>query len=156
MLGAASSTYTPAWVGPGVTNGENLVANVACQEQPTIKASFLSPFYALDHEPPGFTNENNPPPDTLPNERDIELDIYAVSEVIYNALLSVGSIDNLTRDNFIAAMGHFRATYGQQLTVYPTVSTQGTHFGGTGAWSERLACTKQEYVTASWPNYLTP
>jgi branched-chain amino acid transport system substrate-binding protein len=158
MVGYASSRYTPAWVGPGVTMGENLVASVACPAQPTIKASFLSPFYALDHQPSGFSGESNPSPDSTASSRDIELDIYAVSEVIYHAMLSVGTIQNLTRDNFINAMTHFHATYGQQLTVYPTVSfSGGSHFGGTGAWSEKLVCgTKQQYVTASWPHYLTP
>jgi len=154
ILGAAGATYRPAWVGPGVTMGENLVANIACNEQPGIKATFLSPFFALDREPSGFKNERNPSPDALPAERDLELDIYAASEVVYRALLSVGSIKNLTRENFIANMAHFSASYGHDLTVYPTVRYNGGHFGGTGAWSEKLNCARQQYVTVG-SHYLT-
>jgi branched-chain amino acid transport system substrate-binding protein len=151
---AATSLYTPAWVGPGVTMGENLVANVICGEQPTVKASFLSPFPALDHQPAGFQAERNPPADKVPAERDLEMDVYGASELVYYQLLSVGSIKNLTRENFISHLSHFSASYGKQLTVYPSVHYGGTHFGGTGAWAEKLSCAKQEYVTVG-NHYLT-
>jgi branched-chain amino acid transport system substrate-binding protein len=148
MVQAASQQlYTPAWVGPGITNGENLVGGPVCGEQPTVSAAFLSPYFGLDRQPPGFTNENNPPPDAAPAERDLEMLVYATNEAEYYMLNSLGSIDNLTRDNFIAAMPKFTAVYGQQLDVLPTIAFKGGHFGGTGAWIEKLDCSKAEYVT---------
>ncbi len=144
---AQAQLFVPDWVGPGLTNGEDLVAAPVCGEQAQAKAAFLSPFPGLDRQPPDFTSESNPAPDTPAAERDLEMDIYGASQVVYYAMLSVGSIQNLTRDNFISAMQKFSAAYGQQLTVYPTVHFGG-HFGGTGAWEEQLNCTKQEYTTA--------
>jgi hypothetical protein len=145
---STASAFFPDWVGPGITNGENLVAGPVCAEQANIKAAYLSPYPGLDHQPAGFSGENNPPPDAPASERDIELLIYGVSEVVYNAMLSVGSYANLTRDNLIAAMSSFQAGYGKQLTVFPTVRFGGSHFGGTGAWELKLNCSQQEYDTA--------
>lgn len=157
MVGAAQQqVYAPAWVGPGITNGENLVAGPVCGEQPQVSAAFLSPFPGLDRQPAGFAGENNPPPDTPASERDIEMLIYGFSEIVYRAMLSVGSIANLTRDNFIAAMPHFAANYNASaptnvsagpLTVSPNLNFNGGHFGGTGSWELELSCTAQEYVT---------
>jgi hypothetical protein len=152
---AARALYQPAWVGPGLTNGENLVAEPVCGEQANVQAAFLSPFPGLDHQPSGFTDENNPAPDTAPNERDIEMDIYGTNEAIYYMLESLGSIQNLTRDNFIRAMRNFSAASsysapGGLLHVLPSIAYRGGHFGGTGMWIEKLDCTDSagpEYVT---------
>lgn len=147
IAASAQSLYTPAWVGPGVTQGEDLVAGPVCGAQSYVKAAFLSPFMALDREPPAFGAENNPKPDSLKTNRDVELLLYGVNEMLYHALLSVGNINNLTRDNFINAMTHFKAQLGNQLHVLPTVNFNGGHFGSTGAWIEKLTCSKLEYTT---------
>jgi branched-chain amino acid transport system substrate-binding protein len=147
---ASTQLFLPDWVGPGITNGEDLVATPVCGEQPNINAAFLSPYMGLDREPPDFASESNPAPDTPTAERDIELLIYGASQVAYDAMLSLGSFANLTRDNLIAAMARFSASYGQQLTVFPTVnmaSGQG-HFGGTGMWELKLSCSQNQYTTA--------
>jgi branched-chain amino acid transport system substrate-binding protein len=147
---ASAQLFTPDWVGPGITNGEDLVATPVCGEQPNIKAAFLSPYMGLDRQPTDFTSENNPAPDTPAAERDIELLIYGASQVVYDAMLSVGSFANLTRDNLNAAMARFSAGYGQQLTVFPTINMAGGqgHFGGTGMWELQLSCSQNEYLTA--------
>jgi branched-chain amino acid transport system substrate-binding protein len=145
---ATAQAYFPDWVGPGITNGENLVAAPVCGEQPNIKAAFLSPYMGLDRQPSDFSSENNPPPDSVASERDLEMLVYGVSQAIYYAMLSTGSIQNLTRDNLIAAMPRFSAAYGPQLTVLPTINFNGTHFGGTGAWELKLNCSSTEYDTA--------
>jgi hypothetical protein len=36
---------------------------------------------------------------------------------------------------------------GSQLHVLPSVHFNGGHFGSTGAWIEKLNCTKVEYTT---------
>jgi ABC-type branched-subunit amino acid transport system substrate-binding protein len=149
MVGAAQgSLYSPDWVGPGLTNGEDLVAAPVCGEAAGTHAAFLSPFPGLDKQPAGFQAESNPAPDTTPSSRDIEEDVYGVSEVVYYALLSLGSIQNLTRDNFIAAMSRFSGSYGPQFTVYRDVNFHGGHFGGLGMWEEQLNCSNQQYITA--------
>ena len=147
IASSSSSLYSPAWVGPGVTQGEDLVAGPVCGVQPYLKAAFLSPFMGLDREPAAFANERNPKPDDLKIDRDVELLTYGMNELIYHALLSVGSVENLTRDNFINAMSHFSASYGKDLHVLPSVDFNGGHFGGTGAWIEKLNCGKLEYTT---------
>ena len=142
--------FAPDWVGPGITNGEDLVATPVCGEQANIKAAFLSPYMGLDRQPPDFMSESNPAPDAPAAERDVELLIYGASQVAYDAMLSLGSFANLTRDNLIAAMAKFSAGYGSQLTVFPTINMaagQG-HFGGTGMWELQLNCAQQQYVTA--------
>jgi branched-chain amino acid transport system substrate-binding protein len=144
---ATAQAYFPDWVGPGITNGENLVAGPVCGEQPNVHAAFLSPYPGLDRQPSDFSSENNPPPDTPAAERDLELAVYGASQVVYDAMLSVGSFANLTRDNLIAAMPRFSAVYGRQLTVYPTVNFAGGHFGGTGAWELELNCAQTQYDT---------
>jgi branched-chain amino acid transport system substrate-binding protein len=147
---ASSQLFFPDWVGPGITNGEDIVATPVCGEQANIHAAFLSPYMGLDRAPSDFSSESNPSPDTPAAERDIELLIYGTSQVVYNALLSVGSYANLTRDNLIAATTHFSASYGRQLTVFPNVSmgAGGGHFGGAGAWELQLSCSRNEYLTA--------
>ncbi|MHB8452665.1 MAG: ABC transporter substrate-binding protein [Mycobacteriales bacterium] len=147
---AQEQLYAPAWVGPGITNGENLVVGPICGEQPQVHAAFLSPYPGLDRQPPGFSAENNPAPDSPASERDIEMLIYGLSEVVYREILAVGSIANLTRDNFIASLPHFSATYNINngpLTVMPGVNFAGGHFGGTGMWELELSCSATEYVT---------
>lgn len=145
---ATTQLFSPDWVGPGITNGENLVAGPVCGEQANISAAFLSPYMGLDRQPPDFSAENNPAPDTVASERDLELLVYGVSQAVYDAMLSVGSIQNLTRDNLVAAMAHFTASYGSQLTVVPTIRMNGGHFGGTGAWELKLNCSQGEYDTS--------
>jgi hypothetical protein len=147
IAAAGTSLYSPAWVGPGVTQGENLVAGPICGVQPYIKAAFLSPFMGLDREPQAFKRQKNPAPDDIKINRDVELLLYGMNEMLYHALLSVGSIENLTRDNFIEAMKHFRATLGKELSVLPSINFNGGHFGSTGAWIERLNCSKLYYTT---------
>lgn len=147
IASSAASLYSPAWVGPGVTQGEDLVAGPVCGVQPYLKAAFLSPFMGLDREPAAFGAERNPKPDDIKIDRDVELLIYGMNETIYHAMLSVGNIDNLTRDNFINAMTRFSATYGKQLHVLPSVNFNGGHFGSHGAWVEKLNCSKLEFTT---------
>ena len=144
---ASQQLYTPDWVGPGITNGEDLVAAPVCGEQPSIKAAFLSPYPGLDKAPPGFASESNPAPDADPPDRDIEMLVYGTNEAEYNMLNSLGNINNLTRDNFLSAAPKFTASYGSALDVLPTINFKGGHFGGTGMWALKLNCSQAEYVT---------
>jgi len=144
---ASQQLYTPDWVGPGITNGEDLVAAPVCGEQPGIKAAFLSPYPGLDKQPASFNAQNNPAPDADPPDRDIEMLVYGTNEAEYYMLNSLGSINNLTRDNFLAAMPKFTANYGQPLDVLPTINFKGGHFGGTGMWALKLSCGQAEYTT---------
>ena len=112
---ASKQVCNPYWTGPGVTEGENQVAQLICAQDPTVKSSFLSPYPGLDKAPAGFKAESNPAPDTSPNSEDLEMSIYGVEEIIYQAILNVGSIDNLTRDSFISSMAHFKTS---NLSVY--------------------------------------
>ena len=152
---AARQLYTPAWVGPGISNALNLGAAAECGLQPNIKAAFMSPMMGIDREPPGFAQESDPPPDGVSSVRDLELYIYGASEAIYRAMLATGSIENLTRENFLAAMATFTAKYGTDLTVLPSFAFHNNRFGGQGMWPLGINCAKQQYVTIG-DHFYTP
>jgi len=145
MLSGVPPTSSIYWVGPGVTFGENQVANIACKQTGnTLKASFLSPYPGLDRAPQGFTASG---PSSDPGVADLQMSLYGASEVLYRAMLATGAIQNLTRENLLATLPRFAAQFGPDLSVYPSVNFNGGHFGGTGAWSLVADCGSGTYKT---------
>ena len=146
---ASKQLCTPFWTSAGLILGVNEVAQAACAEDPSVKASVLSPFPGIDKAPAGFAAEKNPAADTSANDRDLEESLYGSSEVIYQAMLNTGSIANLTRPNLIASMKTLKSS---TLTVNTPVDfTSGTHFGSTGAWPLDISCSSSEWVTDGAP-----
>jgi ABC-type branched-subunit amino acid transport system substrate-binding protein len=132
--------YEPIWTGPGVSMGENEVAGVACKQDPQLKATFLSPYPGTDQAPSDF--KSAPGHSSTPNDEDIQLSLYGLSQVIYQALLATGG--NLTREAFMAKLPSLTI----QSNVYPTVAFKGGHFGGTQAWPLKVDCNSQTWKTA--------
>jgi ABC-type branched-subunit amino acid transport system substrate-binding protein len=132
--------YEPIWTGPGVSMGENEVAQVVCGEDPQIKASFLSPYPGTDQAPADF--KSAPGHSTNNNDEDIQLSLYGLSQVIYQALLATGG--TITRENFMAKL----PTLTIHSNVYPDVAFHGGHFGGTQAWPLKIDCNSQTWKTA--------
>ncbi|HEU5033868.1 MAG TPA: ABC transporter substrate-binding protein, partial [Mycobacteriales bacterium] len=125
------------WVGPGVTYTEVTVAQYVCSTSKGAisgHAYFLSPAPGLDRATPDFKKAYNGKYD------DIEWALWGLSETLF-ALLKDAS-GNLTRQNFIAAATHATVP----ASVYPPVDFlhNGGHFGGTGAWVQRVNCSKTE------------
>ena len=63
-----------------------------------------------------------------------------MSETLWTLLKDASA--NLTRENFIASSEHAQIP----ASVYPPVdfAHNGGHFGGTGAWVQRVNCNKAE------------
>jgi branched-chain amino acid transport system substrate-binding protein len=141
-VGSASSlfSYNPHYVGPGVSMGVNQVASAVCATANKTTASYLAPYMGLDREPREFAAAG---PSSKPEERDIHLTLYGLSEVLHKALLKTNG--NLTRENFIAQIA--RASYGN--VVFPPVRFGGGHFGGTAAWGLKLDCSSRTWKTAT-------
>jgi hypothetical protein len=125
------------WVGPGVTYTEVTVAQYICTSSKNAiskHAWFLAPAPGLDHATEDFKKAYNGKYD------DIEWALWGLSETLWSLLKNASS--NLTRENFIASSE--RAVVPG--SVYPPVDFRGHggHFGGTGAWVQRVNCAKTE------------
>jgi branched-chain amino acid transport system substrate-binding protein len=134
----ASSVNTANWVGPGVTYTEVTVAQYICtgsKNQISGHAWFLSPAPGLDHASAAFKNAYSNKYD------DIEWALWGLSETLWNLLNKANA--NLTRQNFIASTEHTALPAG---SVYPPLdyAHHGGHFGGTGAWVQRVNCGETE------------
>jgi branched-chain amino acid transport system substrate-binding protein len=140
MTGGYYGAHTGSanWVGPGVTYTEVTVAQYICTSSKNAvngHAWFLAPAPGLDHATSEFKNAYNGKYD------DIEWALWGLSETLWHLLQNASG--NLTRQNFIAS------TEGSSLpagSVYPPVdfAHHGGHFGGTGAWVQRVNCGTTE------------
>jgi hypothetical protein len=125
------------WVGPGVTYTEVTVAQYICDtshSQVNQHAWFLAPGPGLDHATKEFK-------DAYKNSYDdIEWSLWGLSEALWTLFKNASS--NLTRENFIASTTQASVTG----SVYAPIDykSHGGHFGGTGAWVQRVNCTTVE------------
>jgi hypothetical protein len=134
----ASSVNTANWVGPGVTYTEVTVAQYNCscsKNQISGHAWFLAPAPGLDHASQEFKSAYSGKYD------DIEWALWGLSETLWKLLTKADA--NLTRQNFIASTEHASLPAG---SVYPPIdyAHHGGHFGGTGAWVQRVNCGATE------------
>ena len=135
--------YDPDLVGPGVTNGLNLVATVGCPD--VAKAKFLSPFPQLDvidSLDPDYrrayrqyvTNSN---PQQQPD--DIGIALWGLSKVIRLMLeAGAGSGPALSRESLVAGV-----VSGRELrtNVFPPLRFSPTnHFGAAQAHLLQADC----------------
>lgn len=134
--GADPSDPTVNWVGPGVTFTEVTVAQYVCtstKNQIDGHAWFLAPAPGIDRATEDFKKAYNGSYD------DIEWSLWGLSQVLFDLLKNASN--NLTRQNFIAKTA--QATVPG--SVYPSVVYAGrTHFGGTGAWVQKISCSGTE------------
>jgi branched-chain amino acid transport system substrate-binding protein len=125
------------WVGPGVTYTEVTVAQYICSTSKGAingHAWFLSPAPGLDRATADFKKAYNGKYD------DIEWALWGLSEELWGLLKDASA--NLTRQNFVASSEHAKLP----SSVYPPVdfADHGGHFGGTGAWVQKVNCSKTE------------
>src|SRR5436190_17245283 len=124
------------WVGPGVTYTEVTVAQYLCsgtQNAINGHAWFLSPAPGIDRATNDFKTAYKGHYD------DIEWSLWGLSNALWQQLKNASG--NLTRQNFSSRTDH--ATIPSK--VYPPVVYGGrTHFGGTGAWRQRINCNQVE------------
>ena len=134
---SGSTGNTANWVGPGVTFTQMTVAQLACsgtRRSINGHAWFLAPNPGLDRATDDFKKAYGSEYD------DIQWALWGLSESLWKMLKNASS--NLTRENFIAASQQAQISSGS----YPTLdfAGHGGHFGGTGAWVQRINCTERE------------
>ena len=137
---AKSMPCRVTFVGPGLTNGLNVVAQVGC---PNVEgAQFYSPFPGMDvmRRDGAFvkayqTKNGGAQPD------DIGAAIYGVEKVVGAMLRASGK--NLTREGFMATIARVKAF---NTGVYPPTNFS-SRFGGTAMNLLQANCDKQEYET---------
>jgi hypothetical protein len=125
------------WVGPGVTYTEVTVAQFICQQsQNEINghAWFLAPAPGIDRATADFKKAYNNSYD------DIEWALWGLSNSLWSLLKDASA--NLTRENFIASTEHAAVPSNPYVPV--DFRNHGGHFGGTGAWVQKVSCSAAE------------
>ncbi len=139
---AQAQAYNPIYIGPGITNGLNIVAEAGC---PAIGAAkFLSPFPQLDAidklDPdykPAYTKYAGGEPD------DIGLAEWGINKVLHKMLEAAGQ--DLSRQSFLAALESGKEF---NTNVYPTVSYSGQiRFGAHTMHLLEADCSARKYKT---------
>lgn len=127
------------FVGPGLTNGLNIVTQVGC---PNVDgALFYSPFPGMDvmRQDKAFVEayqeKNNAQPD------DIGAAIYGVEKVVGAMLEATGR--NLSRESFMGTIARVKRF---DTGVYPPTSFT-SRYGGTAMNLLQADCGRSEYVT---------
>jgi hypothetical protein len=125
------------WVGPGVTYTEITVAQYICQQSGNSisgHAYFLAPAPGVDHATADFKKAYGATYD------DIEWALWGLSNTLWELLK--GASGNLTRENFLASTTHSVVPSNPYVPV--DFRDHGGHFGGTGAWVQRVNCSESE------------
>ncbi|MDT7538102.1 MAG: branched-chain amino acid transport system substrate-binding protein [Actinomycetota bacterium] len=129
---ASKQGFMGTYTGPGVTMTEVTVAQLTCGSTGgLIKANFLAPYPGIDRATNDFKKAYGPKYD------DIKWSLWGLSQALEQILNSSSS---LTRQGLIASMPHMSLPNG----VYPPTKFNGGHFGGTGAFSQKLNCSETE------------
>ena len=130
----------PRFIGPGLTNGLNIVASVGC---PNIEgAVFYSPFPGLDvmrgnsQFVADYQASNGAAPD------DIGAAIYGIERVVVGMLTAAGQ--DLSREGFLAAVAKVKKFDGGG--IYPATNFT-SRFGGTAMHLLQADCGSREYKT---------
>ncbi|MEY2436647.1 MAG: branched-chain amino acid transport system substrate-binding protein [Acidimicrobiaceae bacterium] len=125
----------PIYVGPGLTNGLNTVAEVGCPG--VAGATFFSPFPQLDvidqMDPdfrPAYEKYAGKAPD------DLGIALWGLDKLIAAGFELAGP--DMSRQSFISTLEQ-----GQPLQtgVFPPVQYQGSHFGGTAVHVLQADCS---------------
>jgi ABC-type branched-subunit amino acid transport system substrate-binding protein len=137
---AKSMACRPRFIGPGLTNGLNIVANVGC---PNLDgAVFYSPFPGMDvmrgnsQFVADYQASNGAAPD------DIGAAIYGVERVVAGMLAAAGQ--ELSREGFMSTIAKVKKFDGGG--VYPPTNFT-SRFGGTAMHLLQADCGSREYKT---------
>jgi branched-chain amino acid transport system substrate-binding protein len=143
-VAAGGQAYNPRWLGPGLTSGLNLVAQIGC---PAIdKANFLSPFPQLDVidrlDPdfrPSYQRFGGGNPD------DLGLGLWGLNKGLAQLFLAAGK--DMSRQSFVRTVES-----GKEFStnVYPAVQFTATnHFGARTAHMLQADCGSRTYKTVA-------
>jgi len=128
------------FLGPGLTNGLNIVAQVGCPNMDG--AQFYSPFPGMDvmRQNAEFVKAYRAKNDGA-NPDDIGAAIYGVEKVVGAMLQATGK--NLNRQSFMSTIASVKSF---NTGVYPTTNFS-SRLGGTAMHLLEANCSKQEYET---------
>ncbi len=137
---AKSMPCEVTFIGPGLTNGLNIVTQVGCPD--VDGALFYSPFPGMDvmRQDEAFVNAYREKNDGA-NPDDIGVAMYGIEKVVGAMLEATGK--NLTRESFMSTIARVK---NFQTGVYPPASFS-SRFGGTAANLLQADCGRSEYVT---------
>ena len=135
-----SMTCQVTFVGPGLTNGLNIVATAGC---PTLDgALFYSPFPGLDKidqmDPtfrPAYRQKNNAEPD------DLAIAVWGLEKMVGQMLQATGK--SLSREAFMSTIAKTKTF---NTGVYPATNFS-SRFGGTAMHLLEADCGSRQYRT---------
>lgn len=144
-VSAANPTYSPQYVGPGITSGLATVATVGCQGRAGVdKAIFLSPFPQLDvidRIDPGYQRAYQ---EQLGKKGDdLGLALWGLSKQLKTMLDAAGK--DVTRQSFVTTLEGGKSFAGG---VYPpTTYSARNHLGGAQVHALQADCASDSYKT---------
>ncbi|MDP3970042.1 MAG: ABC transporter substrate-binding protein [Nocardioides sp.] len=132
-------TCQVGFIGPGLTNGLNIVTQVGCNA--VNNARFYSPFPGMDvmRKNSEFVNAYRSKNGSNPD--DLGAAIYGVEKVVGTMLQATGK--SLSRESFMATIGRVKKF---DTGIYPSTNFS-SRFGGTAMHLLRADCSKSEFVT---------
>lgn len=146
--GATRQQYFPVWVGPGLSNGLNLVAKGVCSQNPQADVRYLSPMVQMDiinqQDPdyiPAYRNKPGNGPGDQPD--DIGILLWGIEKTLRLMLDEAGP--DVSRQSFVQTLtsGKVFAT-----NVYAPVKFGGKpHFGASQTTLLKLNCGRAEFDT---------
>ena len=129
------------WAGPGITFTEVTVAQLACTTTTGLindKAYFLAPGPGLDRATPDFIAAAKAA--NGGKYDDIMWSLWGLSQSIHQMLTKTSAVGPLTREGFLKNLSGSTIPNG----IYSPLDYRSSHFGGTGAWLQRLTCRQSE------------
>ena len=141
----AGQGYKPVYIGPGISSGLNIVAQVGCGANGSVdKAKFLSPFPQLDAidrmDPdfrPAYRQFGGAEPD------DIGIALWGLSKKLHAMFDAAGK--DMTRQSFVQTLESGKAF---ETGVYPKVQYSSTnHLGASQMHLLEADCGSGSYKT---------
>lgn len=137
-----SQGYNPTYIGPGLSNGLNLVAQAGCPG--VARAKFLSPFPqldAIDRLDPAYKSAYRTHAKAEPDDFGIAL--WGINKSIHQIMLAAG--EGMSRQSIIQVMESGRAF---ESNVFPKQQYSAkNHFGAQSAHLLEADCGSQTFKT---------
>lgn len=143
VAAATGPTYSPQWVGPGITSGLNTVTNVGCKAANSVdKSLFLSPFPQLDvidQVDPNYRKTYGGGAD------DLGIALWGLNKALHTAFEQIGP--TMSRQSLIA---HLEKGTAIKSGVFGDIQfSASNHFGGKSSHVLQADCASSTYKTVA-------
>jgi branched-chain amino acid transport system substrate-binding protein len=139
-----SQGYVPAYIGPGLSNGLNLVTAVGCPG--LSKSLYLSPFPgldAIDRLDANYRREYRAQTGSEPD--DLGIALWGLNKSVHQFFNAAGK--DMTRQSFVQALETGRVFASN---VFPPVQYSArNHFGAASSHLLRADCNARQWKTAA-------